>query len=110
MSQLQFWHDVLAWLAGPLCDAPMTIYGLFGITHAWARVLTLMSAAGDGAVRARVAPGDGVVLDHGAGRLTQYHERRNGALDRIVERYDVVVLDNAAWNAKKRELGAAILR
>ncbi len=88
----------------------MTIFGLFGITHGWARVLTLMSAAGDSAVRARVAPGDGVEVDHGAGRLTQYHERRNGALDRIVERHDVVVLDNAAWNAKKRELGAAILR
>ena len=88
----------------------MTIYGLFGITHGWARVLTLMSAAGDSAVRARVALGDGVEVDHGAGRLTQYHERRNGALDRIVERHDVVVLDNAAWNAKKRELGSAVLR
>ncbi len=88
----------------------MTIYGLFGITHGWARVLTLMSAEGDGAVRARVTTGDGVVLDHGAGRLTQFHERRNGALDRIVERYGVVVLDNAAWNGMKRELGAAVLR
>jgi len=88
----------------------MTIYGLFGITHGWARVLTLMSAEGDSAVRACVAIGDGVEVDHGAGRLTQYHERRNGALDRIVERHGVVVLDNAAWNAKKRALGAAILR
>ena len=88
----------------------MTIYGLFGITHGWARVLTLMSADGDGAVRARVGPADGVEVDHGAGRLTQYHERRNGALDRIVERHDVVVLDNAAWNAKKHALGAAIQR
>ncbi len=88
----------------------MTIYGLFGITHGWARVLTLMSADGDAAVRARVGPADGVVLDHGAGRLTQYYERRNGALDRIVERHGVVVLDNAAWNGKKRALGAAILR
>lgn len=88
----------------------MTIYGLFGITHGWARVLTLMSADGDGAVRARVGSADGVEVDHGAGRLTQYHERRNGALDRIVEQYGVVVLDNAAWNAKKRTLGTAILR
>ncbi len=88
----------------------MTIYGLFGITHGWARVLTLMSVDGDGAVRARVGPADGVEVDHGAGRLTQYYERRNGALDRIVERHDVVVLDNAAWNGMKRELGAAILR
>jgi hypothetical protein len=88
----------------------MTIYGLFGITHGWARVLTLMSATGDNAVRARVAADDGIEVDHGAGRLTQYHERRNGALDRIIEHHDVVVLDNAAWNAKKRELGAAILR
>ncbi len=88
----------------------MTIYGLFGITHGWARVLTLMSAKGDSAVLARVGPADGVEVDHGAGRLTQFHERRNGALDRIVERYDVVVLDNAAWNDMKRELGAAVLR
>ena len=88
----------------------MTVYGLFGITHGWAHVLTLMGAEGDSAIRARVGPVDGVEINHGAGRLTQYHERRNGALDRIVERHDVVVLDNAAWNAKKRELGAVILR
>ena len=88
----------------------MMVYGLFGITHGWARVLTLMSADGDSAVRARVGSADGVEVDHDAGRLTQYHERRNGALDRIVERHDVVVLDNAAWNAKKRTLGTAILR
>ena len=88
----------------------MRISGLFGLAHGWPRVRTVRSAGGDGAGGARVGPADGVEIDHGAGRLTQYHERRNGALDRIVERHGVVVLDNAAWNAKKRALGAAIQR
>ena len=76
--------------------------------HPW--LGTRADPDGDSAVRARVGSADGVEVDHDAGRLTQYHERRNGALDQIVERHDIVVLDNAAWNAKKRALGTAILR
>ena len=54
----------------------MTIYGLYGFTHGWGRLLTVMSPAGRAAALERVAAGEGVEVSAGEGRLTQYHEKR----------------------------------
>ena len=87
----------------------MTLFGLYGFTHGWTHVLTVMSPEGARAAREHMETGDDVVVYAGAGRLTQYHEKTGGALERLVSRYDIVVLDKAAWDAKKAELGDAVL-
>ncbi len=86
----------------------MIIYGLLGFTHGWARVLTVMSPEGATAARAHVAAGDGVQVNAGEGRLTQYLEKRSGALDRLIECHGIVVLSKDQWDARKAELGDAI--
>lgn len=91
-------------------DSAAPVYGLFGITHGWGVLLTLMSPAGATAIARSIDPGPDIVLHMAEGRLPQYHQRRAGALDRLIEAYGIIVLDNAAWNAKKAELGDAIYR
>lgn len=87
----------------------MTIYGLMGFTHGWARVLTVMSPAGPGAALAAIdACQDAVPMSAGPGRLTRYMEKRAGGLDRLVERHGVAVLSKQDWDTKKAELGETI--
>ena len=86
----------------------MTIYGLYGFTPGWGRLLTVMCSEGRAAALERIAAGDGVEISTGEGRLTQYHEKRQGALARLVEDNGIVVLDKAAWDAEKQELGDRI--
>jgi hypothetical protein len=86
----------------------MTVYGLYGFTHGWGRLLTVMSPEGAAAALAEIEAGDGVEVSAGQGRLTQYHEKRRGALARLVARHGIVVLSKAAWDAKKAELGDAV--
>ena len=89
----------------------MTIYGLVGHTHGWGKLITVISPAGDTALRAAIAaPADEVTVVAGRGRLTQHHARRAGALDRLIERHGIVVLGKTAWDVKKAELGDAIWR
>ena len=56
----------------------------------------------------RVVAGEDVETIAGKGRLTQYIEKREGALARLVEANGIIVLDKPAWDAKKRELGDLI--
>ena len=86
------------------------IYGLKGFTHGWARVLTVMSAEGVSALQARIEAGEDVSVAVAEGRLTQYVERRKGGLDRLIAANGIVLLSKADWDAKKTELGAAILQ
>lgn len=86
----------------------MIIYGLYGFTHGWGRLLTVMSPEGAAAATGRIVPGDQIEVSVGDGRLPQYHEKRQGALARMVERYGIVVLDKEAWDDKKQELGEQI--
>ena len=87
----------------------MTIYGLLGYTHGWGKLITVMSPAGDAALRAAIAvPKDDLMVVTGEGQLTQYHARRQGALERLVAAHGIVVLDKPAWDVKKTALGAAI--
>ncbi len=85
----------------------MVIYGLYGFTHGWGRLLTVMSPAGAAALE-QIVTGDHIEVSAGDGKLTQYHEKRQGALARLVERNAIVVLEKADWDAKKRELGGRI--
>ncbi len=86
----------------------MVIYGLYGFTHGWGRLLTVMSPEGAAAATDGIVTGDDIEVSAGEGKLTQYHEKRQGALARLVEHNAVVVLDKAAWDERKRELGDRI--
>ena len=83
----------------------MKIYGLLGITHGTARVLTVMSPKGVRAAREHMTKTDDLIVNAGDGRLTQYLEKRNGALQRLVDDYDVEVLVKLEWDRRKRALG-----
>ncbi len=93
-----------------MTTTPTTIYGLFGFTHGWGKVLTVMSAAGIAGTRALIEPGADLRVQGGRGRLTQYHGKRGNALQHLVEAYGIVVLSKPRWDAKKEELGDAIWR
>ena len=84
------------------------LFGFFGFTHGWARMLTVMSPAG-AAAALRAVPGNGDLIVHsGEGQLTRYQEKREGALDRLVEQHGIAVLSRSEWNARKAELGETI--
>ncbi len=83
----------------------MRIYGLLGITHGTARVLTVMSAQGARAAREHMTHTDDLIVNAGDGRLTQYQEKRNGALQRLIDGYGVEVLSKMEWDRRKQGLG-----
>ncbi len=86
----------------------MRIYGLLGITHGTARVLTVMSPEGARAAREHMAHTDNLIVDAGDGRLTQYQEKRDGALQRLIDGYSVDVLSKTEWDRQKQALGDGI--
>ena len=86
------------------------LYGYYVFTHGWGRVLTVMSPAGAAAVLESVRVDDGVDVKAGEGRLAQFHEKRAGALDRVVETNSIRILNKAEWDARKAALGHAIYR
>ena len=86
----------------------MIIYGLYGFTHGWGRLLTVMSPEGAAAVLERVVTPAHIEVSTGDGKLTQYYEKRQGALARLVERNGILVLEKADWDAKKQALGGQI--
>jgi hypothetical protein len=84
------------------------IYGLLGITHGAARVLTVMSPEGARAALAHVTETDNLIVNAGDGRLTQYLEQRSGALDRLIDTYGIEVLIKGEWDRRKQALADAI--
>jgi len=88
----------------------MTLYGLRGITHGGAKVLTVMSPSGVRAVCERIDLGGDLIVTGGDGRLTYYSEQRSGALRRIIDEYGIIVLNKIDWDRKKAELGECIWR
>ena len=86
----------------------MIVYGLYGITHGWGRLLTVMGPAGTAAITDHITTGDDITVSSGEGKLTQYFEKREGALARLVEKHRIIVLSKPEWDAKKRELGDEI--
>jgi len=83
----------------------MKIYGLLGITHGAARVLTVMSPEGARGAREHMTHTDDLIVNAGDGRLTQYHEKLDGALQRLIDSYDVEVLSKSEWDRCKQALG-----
>ncbi len=83
----------------------MRIYGLLGITHGTARVLTVMSPEGARAAREHMTKTDDLIVNAGDDRLTQYQEKRNGALQRLIDSYGVEVLSKTEWDRRKQVLG-----
>jgi hypothetical protein len=84
------------------------IYGLLGMTHGAAQVLTVMSPAGARAALAHMSETDGLIVNAGDGRLTQYLEKRGGALGRLINTYDVEVLSKEQWDRRKQALANSI--
>ena len=82
----------------------MKIYGLHGITHGWAHVLTVMSPEGARAAIDYMTNTDGLIVDAGPSRLTRYLEKRNGALQRLIDAYAIQVLSKKDWDALKQRL------
>jgi len=83
----------------------MKIYALLGITHGAARVLTVMSPEGAPAALLHMSHTDDLIVNAGDGRLTQYLEKRGGALQRLIDSYDVEVLSKTEWDRRKQALG-----
>ena len=86
----------------------MKIYALHGITHGTARVLTVMSPAGARAALGHMAQTDDLIVTAGDGRLTQYLEKRDGALQRLIDTYAIEVLSKPQWDQQKQTLGDKI--
>ncbi len=86
----------------------MVIYGLYGFTHGWGRVLTVMSSEGAAAAARHIVAGEDVETKTADGGLSQYFEKRRGALAALVEANGIVVLNKAEWDARKRDLGDGI--
>ncbi len=95
----------------------MIIYGLHGFNHGGAKALTVMSPQGaSAALLALAAGGDDttnagadVITNAGPGRHTYFLEKRAGALARLIEAHGIIVLTKPDWDAKKAELGDAVL-
>jgi len=88
----------------------MELYGLNGITHGWGRLLTVMSPEGASAVLAHIEAGPDIHVVAEPGRLPQFHQIRDGALEALVARYGIVLLNPRAWARTRQELGDAIYR
>jgi hypothetical protein len=86
------------------------LYGYYVFTHGWGRVLTVMSPAGATAVLKSVRVDDDVDVKAGKGRLTQFHEKRAGALDRVAAANGIRIVTKSEWDARKAQLGDAIYR
>lgn len=86
----------------------MIIYGLRGVTHGTAKVLTVMSPQGILAALEHVREDDSVTTYAAPRRLTQYHEKRSGGLERMIRAHNIIVLSKQDWDSKKVELGDAI--
>lgn len=85
------------------------LFGLYGFTHGWARILTVMSPQGASAVTTAV-PGnnDVILLQSGEGQLPRYREKREGALERLAIAHAITILTRPEWGARKAELGESI--
>lgn len=84
------------------------LFGLFGFTHGWAKILTVMSPQGASAVLRTLQGNDDVIVQSGDGRLPRYQEKREGALLRLAGAHGIVILTKTEWDARKVELGESI--
>lgn len=85
----------------------MKIYGLLGFTHGWARVMTLMSPAGNAPVLDLLGQPEDVTIQADDGALPRLMEKRSGALQRLVEKHGIELLERPEWEARKKEIEEA---
>ncbi|MDH3693452.1 MAG: hypothetical protein OER96_02640 [Gammaproteobacteria bacterium] len=81
-------------------------YGLRGITHGGAKLLTVLSASGKDSINEVIVQRTDLMAYPGAGQLVQFHEKRSGALNALIERYNIRVLSKTEWDDKKKEVYA----
>lgn len=82
----------------------VTLYGYLGFTHGWAQVLTVMSPDGAEAVWQNVTADEDVIVYGDRTTLPQFHEKRAGALQRMIDRYGIEVVEKPDWDALKAEM------
>jgi hypothetical protein len=89
----------------------MVLYGLRGFTHhGWEQTLTVLSPGGRTEALQHMQCTDGLRTVQRPHSLTRYHEIRAGSVQALVKRYSIRLLDRAAWEAKKTELGVTAYR
>ena len=81
-------------------------YGLRGITHGGAKLLTVLSTTGKDSINEVIVQREDLSAYPGAGELVQFHEKRSGALDKLIQRYVIDVLSKVEWDDKKKEIFA----
>lgn len=86
----------------------LELFGLYGFTHGWARVLTVMSPSGTAAVLHAVPGNEDVAVQSGEGLLTRYHEKHPAALERLAREHGIIILTKSEWDARKAKLGEKI--
>ncbi len=79
-------------------------YGLRGITHGGAKILTVMATQGRHAIDTTMVERDNLLVYPGIGELVQFHEQRSGALNSLIDRYAIRVLSKAEWDEKKKSI------
>ena len=83
----------------------MELYGYFVWNHhGWAKILTVLSPQGGDAAFDYIEVGEDIIAKGGDGRLPQYQEKSGKALENLIARYGIKMLNKAAWDAKKAEL------
>lgn len=86
------------------------LFGLFGFTHGWGRLLTVMSPQGASATVNAVGDSDGLRLEARDGRLPRYYEVREGALNRLIKQHGIAILSKTDWDERKQQFGDVIYR
>ena len=86
----------------------MELYGFYVFNHhGWAKILTVLSPEGADAAFRHIEVGDDLIVTGGDGRLPRYQAKSGRALEDLIERYAIKVLDREEWVAKKAELATA---
>lgn len=81
-------------------------YGLRGITHGSAKLLTVMSTLGKDSINEVIVEREDLSVYPEAGELVRFYEKRSGALDKLIERYAIDVLSKNEWDDRKKEISA----
>ena len=67
-----------------------------------------MSPQGVSATVNAIGNSAGVVLQAANEKLPQLHEQHEGALDRLIEKHGIVILNKTEWDERKAFLGETI--
>jgi len=88
----------------------MTLYGFRSFTHGWQFVLTVVCPDGVSAANALIKIPNGIEPQERPGHLTRYFEQREGAIDAMVEKFGITMLERSEWDRIKQSLGDSIFK